>query len=643
MNLEYILGSQGPISEYLDGYEYRPQQIEAAITIAKALSSRKLCIVEAGTGVGKSIAYLLPAVEYIRSGKKLVISTHTLYLQSQLISKDIPFVKTILPDMEVKVALVKGRSNYLCLNNLNDELGQLQLIGDRNTERLRKWSQKTKTGDVSELRFSFSGWSDICSDQDTCRHQNCRQYKECFYYAMRKSAEDADIIVTNHSLFFSDLALRSIDPNAGVLPEYGAVVFDEAHHLEDVATKTFGIEISDYRIPSLLNKIRRTKGIAVDTERIAAIEEANSALFANFSQYPKQEYFLEDVYARIGREHTQTTAAYLNTMMEGLKGNLSGQKTDGQPELEDRISGLKRTTNRLIDDIGAVFTDETKDYFKWGERYSGKKVGCVLRSSPLSVAAILADTLWNQVSSVVLTSATLSNSGTFDYVKNRLGIPECIELIEDSPFDYKIQSMLYIPRHLDFPSERSSYADAVAGEIEQLLRASKGRAFVLFTSYRMMNAVYDRLADKAPYPMLKQGDLSNELLIREFKSSKDSCLFGVYSFWEGVDVRGEALSCVVIDKLPFSPPDSPVNRARMDAVLSEGGDAFTQYAIPQAQIRLKQGFGRLIRTKNDRGIVAILDSRLLKKTYGREFLRFLPPSKQTSQMEEIRDFFSIYS
>lgn len=640
MDLERILGPSGLLSEHMPGYEYRPQQIEAAVTIQQALAKRKHCIVEAGTGVGKSMAYLLPAIEHATPSRKVVVSTFTLYLQSQLINKDIPFLANLFRDRELKVALVKGRGNYLCLSNYDAELSQLNLIGDSDLGRLQEWARKTETGDVSELGFAFPGWSEICSDQDTCHHQNCRWFSKCFYYKMRRAAQDAEIVVANHSLFFSDLEIRAADPNSGVLPDYDAVVFDEAHHLEDVATKVFGVEFSNYRIVSLLNRIRRTKGLGVDPSRIQAIEELNSALFNAFAMRPKQEFFFSDVYEQVDQGAVESTVSRLCTLLGELGNELSSQETEGRQELADRLDGFKRICAHCKEDLQLLFFGADEGYFRWGERTAnGKLVTCFLRCSPITVASLLRDVLWSEVNTAILTSATLSNSGTFSYIKNRLGIPTCMELIVDSPFDFQSQCLLYIPRYLPYPSEAPEYADIVAQEIEDLVRAADGRAFLLFTSYRMMNAVYERLSGRLPYRMMKQGDMPNEALVQEFLSEENPVLFGVHSFWEGVDIRGDALSLVVIDKLPFAVPDNPINRARVDAITAAGGDWFTEYAMPQAQMRLKQGFGRLIRTKTDRGVVAILDSRLMKKRYGREFLRFLPQCPVTSDIEDVQAFY----
>lgn len=640
MDIEDILGPGGLISKYMPEYEHRPQQIEAAKVIERALLSKKHSIVEAGTGVGKSMAYLLPAIQHALAGKKVVVSTHTIYLQSQLLEKDIPFLQKILPIRPLKVELVKGRSNYLCLSNFDAELGQMSLVSDPNLERFRKWSNETKTGDVAELDFPFSNWSDVCADQDTCRGNDCTRQGKCFYFKMRRAALEADIIITNHALFFSDLAIRISNPKFAILPDYDAVVFDEAHHLEDVATKVFGVECASFFVPSVIGKVRRLRGLPIDPIRLQTIEDLNQEIFQSFTKYSKQEFFISEVYEREGKDRIETAASSLCSMLDGLVREFATADVKGKPELEERLTGLKRTCTRLKEEISTLFFGPLDGYFKWGERSANSKYqSCFLRHSPLTVADILPDALWKEVETVVLTSATLSNSGTFNYIKGRLGMPECIETIQDSPFDFMKQCLLYIPRHLDFPSELPQYTDQVANEIEQLVRASGGRAFLLFTSYRMMNAVYERLLGRLPYVMMKQGDMANEELVKEFSRQGNACLFGVHSFWEGVDIRGEALSCVVIDKLPFSVPTSPVNRARMDALVSGGGEGFSQYSVPQAQIRLKQGFGRLIRTKTDRGVVAILDSRLVKKTYGREFIRFLPRCPITIKLDDVRSFY----
>ena len=640
MRIEKVLGPDGTLAASMLEYEYRPQQIEAALAITRALSRKEHCLVEAGTGVGKSMAYLLPAIEHALAVGKVVVSTHTLYLQAQLIGKDIPVLQSILPGTDFKAVLMKGRGNYLCLNNLDNETGQLLLTQDGHVDKIQAWSRETRTGDVSELDFQFSGWSEICCDLDTCHNQQCRFFGKCFYYKMRKEAQEANIIVTNHALFLSDLAIRKYDPSGGIIPDYKAVIFDEAHHLEDVATKVFGIECGSYRIPNLLSRIKRTKGIGISAEKLKTIGDLNDELFGSFARHSRQEFFFSDVYERSGKDNVEAAASTLCTLLDGLARELADVNTDGQPHLTDRLNGLRRMTVRLKEEFHTLFFDKSEGYFRWGERpASVKRNNCFLRYTPLSVADILREKLWSETESAVLTSATLSNSGTFGFIKGRLGLDESGEAIEDSPFDFRRQCMLYIPRHLDIPSDNPAYTDAVAREIEMLVEASGGRAFLLFTSYRMLNAVYDRLFGRLSYVMMKQGDMSNEMLVQDFLNRESAVLFGTHSFWEGVDVRGEALSLVVIDKLPFAVPDSPVNKARVDAITAGGGDWFREFSMPQAQMRLKQGFGRLIRTKRDKGVVAILDSRLVKKYYGREFLRFLPKCPVTFRMADVRSFY----
>ncbi len=460
---------------------------------------------------------------------------------------------------------------------------------------------------------------------------------------MRRAAESADIIVANHSLFFSDLGLRMVDPRSSILPDYGAVIFDEAHHLEDVATGTFGIEFSNYRIPSLLNRLRKRRDIAISAGELQFIESVNNQLFDTFALIRKQEFFFDELYETQDKRRVEDVAKELITVLGGLNTQLLDQDTEGNPELKDRLDGYRRMLGRMRDELGDLFFADQPNYFRWAEKMVGSKFArCYLHFTPISVGGMLRDTLWANTESIICTSATLSNSGTFCYVKGRLGVPDSNELILGSPFDFKSQVMLYVPDDLDVPSEKPEYADAVAARIKELLLATKGRAFMLFTSYRMLNAVFERLVDDLPFRLLKQGEMSNQRLIEQFRKDENTCLMGVHSFWEGVDVKGERLSLVIIDKLPFAVPDSPTHKARCDQIEREGGNWFRDYAIPQAQIRLKQGFGRLIRTKSDRGVVAILDSRIHRKFYGKEFLRHLPHCRGTTRIEPLREFIASF-
>jgi len=639
--VEEIIGEGGLFSLCCDGYEHRPEQLQMARAVAEAFESGRHCLVEAGTGVGKTVAYLTPAIIHSLKGKPVIISTHTINLQEQLIGKDIPMMAKAMPDTPFKSMLVKGRSNYLCLWELEQARGDITFQGDPMFGKILKWAEKTKTGDVSELDFTFPNWHEICSNQDTCRKQKCYYHKKCHYYGMRDRAANSDLIVVNHSLFFSDLGLRMADPNVAILPDYGAVIFDEAHHLEDVVSKVFGIEFSNYRIQALLNRIKKRHDIAVTASELDAIDRANKELFLVFQDIPKPEYFLDEAFNSKQRGRIETAAIELMSLIDGLNKQFADQDTEGNEDLQSRIDGFRRMLGRMKDDLQSLFFREHENYFKWCEKPNGGKfVTCCLHTTPIDVSSALEGALWGRSDSVILTSATLSNSGGFSYIKSRLGVPDtAIQMVLGSPFDYRKQALLYVPKDMDFPSEKWEYVESVARRIEDLIEISDGRAFLLFTSYRMMNAVYDIIIDSIPYKLLKQGDMPNDRLLDEFRKTEKACLMGVHSFWEGVDVKGEALSCVIIDKLPFAVPDSPINKARCEAIKESGGDWFLEYAVPQAQIRLKQGFGRLIRTKTDHGVVAILDSRLIKKYYGKEFLRYLPSCRGTTNLDDVEEFF----
>jgi len=634
-----LLGPKGRFAQLCEGYEHRDEQVRMANAVADALIHKEHLLVEAGTGVGKTVAYLAPAVLHALNDKRIVISTHTINLQGQLVNKDIPLMQSVMEDHPFNAVLMKGRSNFLCLQEMDHAAASLLYQGDPIFERLREWASNTATGDIGELDFSFPDWSEVCCNPDTCRHQECPYNDRCFYYGMRRRAEAADVVIVNHSLFMSDMGMRMIDPKSSVIPEYGAVIFDEAHHLEDVASDTFGIEFSNYRVTSILSRLRKRRDIAISQGEYQLIQSVNDSLFESFAFMRKQEFFFDELFESVERSSVEENVKELVTLLDGLSTQLLEQDTEGNPEFKERLDGYRRIVARMRGELNDLFFAEQPNYFRWAQKPSGGKfVQCYLHYSPVNVADILRDALWGGANSVICTSATLSNSGTFCYLKNRLGTPECEELILGSPFDFRSQALLYVPDDLDFPSEKPEYADSVAARIKEILLATGGRAFMLFTSYRMLNAVFERLVDDVPFRLLKQGEMSNDRLIAEFREDDSTCLMGVHSFWEGVDVKGERLSCVIIDKLPFSVPDTPTNKARCEQIEREGGNWFRDYAVPQAQIRLKQGFGRLIRTKSDCGVVAILDVRIHKKFYGKEFLRYLPHCRGTKKIEKIREF-----
>ncbi|MDO8684642.1 MAG: helicase C-terminal domain-containing protein [Armatimonadota bacterium] len=638
-----IFGEGGKLSQKFDKFEFRPQQLAMAASVAEALAKKRHCLAEAGTGVGKTLAYLIPAALHSRSGKRIVVSTHTINLQAQLLTKDIPLVQTVLDDAPLKVVLLKGRSNYLCLYELDHAAQSILNENDPLFAQVMEWSRETESGDVADLDFPYTDWSDVCSNQDTCRRQECSYYNSCFYYKLRQEAATADIILVNHSLFFSDLVIRIAEPKSGILPKYDAVIFDEAHHLEDIAGKAFGLEFSNFRVSNLLNRLRKQRDLGIPDPMLKELDHSNQALFQGFSESPRQEFFISDIMQSQYGASIERAASELVTLLDGLNKRLNDVDTEGRPEMKERLDGYRRMCGRMRDELTDLFFRDHENHVKWCDKPSGKKfVSCVLRITPICVAEVMKDALWGNVPSAVLTSATLANSGGFSYLRSRLGVGESEEAIVGSPFEFERQAILYVPYDFDFPSEQPEYASQLAERIQRILEYTNGRAFLLFTSYRMLNKVYDILRDVLPYKLLKQGEKSNEKLLEEFRKgkSKGACLFGVHSFWEGVDVPGEALSCVIIDKLPFAVPDSPVNKARTDAITAAGGDWFNEYAAPQAQIRLKQGFGRLIRSKTDRGVVCIMDSRLLKKYYGKEFIRYLPPCSKTWKLEDVEEFMS---
>ena len=648
--IEVFFGADGPLASALPGYEMRSEQVQVAEAIERAMEAGKPCLTEAGTGVGKTLAYLVPAVRAALRGKRTVISTHTINLQNQLLQKDIPLVLSLFPEAEERIdtTLMKGRGNFLCKQELDNARADLFLALDPQFKQIQRWAAREDcTGDVADLPFTFSAWGEVAANLDTCRGAECHYYTSCHYYRMRWAAAESNLIVVNHALFLSDLVLRRSDPNAGIIPDYDHVVFDEAHHLEDVATKTFGIEFGSRRLIHLIDGLKRQRGLDLDKTRLQTLEELNAGLFLPFLQAGKSEFFFDDVLQEEARAKTEEWTGLTCNSIAALQNELL-EIARGDETVRERLEGIARMCGRAREELSQLFFQKDENAIRWAEvgttgRGGKKEPRALLHLTPISVAGILQEMLWDRMQarkgSVVLTSATLANSGTFSYQRARLGVPEeAVECIVGSPFDYKRQAMLYVPGHLPAPAPVPAYTEKVVAEIERILRLSEGRAFLLFTSRAMLNTVYEHLQEKLPFPLFKQGDLPPGKLVEAFKASENGCLLGVQTFWEGVDVQGEALSCVIIDRLPFAVPDSPVTKARTQAIIEAGGDWFREYSVPQAQIRLKQGFGRLIRTRADRGLVCILDTRLITKDYGAEFVRYLPPASRASKWPRVERF-----
>jgi ATP-dependent DNA helicase DinG len=646
------LGLGGTVSRAMPGFSVRPQQLMVSHAVNDAMRHRNgIALIEAGTGVGKTLAYLIPAMERARPDRKIVISTHTLALQSQLAERDVPLVQSLWKTPPT-AAVVKGRGNYLCLQDYEAAQGDIWNVGDAQFTQIGRWGKSSETGDVSELDFTYPGWMDIRANADTCKGQECRFFDRCFYYKMRRAAQDASLLLVNHALFFSDLVVRqSGEPDAKLLPDYEFVIFDEAHHLETAAAAAFGIAFSSARLPILMEKVRRVaRSLDVNKDRLRAIETASEGLFAPFGQSPRPEFFVEEVLGGSDAlNDARVHVSAIGMLLDGIATDLLKQDSGGIPALKDRIDGLRRQCVRAKEDLTLLFLGENANFVRWGAqtRSARRGIQVTLNWTPISVAPILAQALWKDPRAVgaALISATLSTDGGFGYYRERLGVPKADPLVTEtivgSPFDYPHHCLLYIPRHLPPPSEDPGYAYQTCEEMIQLIELSQGGAFLLFTSHRALNNAYDRLTQSdLPYPLLRQGEMPNARLIETFKAEQNAVLFGTQSFWEGVDVPGGALRLVIIDRIPFAVPDSPLHKARVDEITRAGGDWFGDFALPQAQLKLKQGFGRLIRTAEDRGVVAILDTRLIRKSYGERIQRFLPPARRASTLDEVRDFFA---
>jgi ATP-dependent DNA helicase DinG len=650
-----------------------------AQAVEEALEERRHLIVEAGTGTGKTLAYLLPV---IRSGKRVIISTGTKNLQEQLFFKDVPALEQALfPDgnRKLSVCYMKGRNNYLCRKKLFDLTDQPVLSGLEEIEHYRAiaaWEKTTHTGDraeLAELPEASALWHKLDARADTCLGQKCKEWEHCFITEMRRRATESDIIIVNHHLFFADLSIKleaEGAPDAGVLPECGAVIFDEAHELEDIAGNYFGISVSNLRMDELARDVEQLlQREKLYTPQISgAIQSLRERSQLFFSLLPAHEgRFAFDSRREFLEENGDEFIA-LNQALIRLSAEM-----EQLPQKPEEVFSLTRRAQQLQVQLSFVMENEDPNTVFWIERrgsrggsrsgaglkgrgfaptgigsaengalapagnYSGR-TNVFLQATPIEVGQILRECLWSKLETSVLTSATLAVGGGFDYIRQRLGLDHARELIVPSHFDYESQAILYVPPNLPDPRAPQFGAEA-AVVIGRLLQITRGRAFVLFTSYAQMNEIYDRLLGELDFPMLKQGDAPKSALLEEFRLTPNAVLFGTSSFWQGVDVQGEQLSCVIIDRLPFAVPSDPVVAARVKAIDASGGNAFFEYQVPSAVITLKQGFGRLIRSLHDRGLLALLDNRILKKQYGRVFVDSLPCYTRTTDLRKVEEFF----
>ena len=633
----------GPLYTLIKAYEQRSGQLEMASAVAQNLAGGKL-VVEAETGIGKTLAYLIPAV---LSGQKVVISTNTLNLQEQILSDEIPFIQQNI-DPELSALSVKGRQNYLCRYRWEQFAShpQLEMFASGKTQKkIERWLESTTTGDRAELSWledDSALWREISATASQCLGSKCPNDKACFITELRKKAAASRLLIVNHHLFFSDLALRR-DGHGEVLPRYESVIFDEAHHLENVATNFFGFSFSHFQLLEIVKDIRLSAVMLSEDRKEQVFQAADalhirselfSAMFPEqvgkfplhrfIDEHPEWEEQIQALSDRL----SDLTSVLLNMVIEG----------DVWQGLANRCEDLQ---TRLIAIAGLLEIPHEEKYIRWYER---REKTVVLTASPIDIAAELNTFLYPEVRSAIFTSGTLTVGGDFSYFLKRLGLDRDTETLSlASPFDYENRTMLYIPAHTPknpFPQpDQKEFNINIQHIINQILLASNGRALVLFTSFSSMKKTYPFLVENLPYPVFIQGQAPRNKLLKSFQQQTNSVLLAVASFWEGINVPGESLSCVIIDKLPFEVPSDPVIMARVNKIRKEGGNPFMDFQLPRAILALRQGVGRLMRTSTDKGLLAILDIRLFTKRYGRLFLRSLPPSPLTRELKDVEYFF----
>ena len=638
--------ADGPLARAVDTFEPRAGQRDMAAGVADVLESGGTLLAQAGTGTGKTMAYLVPA---ILSRQRVLISTGTKNLQEQIFFKDLPVLREAL-GVPFTATYMKGRANYLCLHRFEaacEDLPHRSATDQAYLALVREWAPQTETGDRAELEDvpdDLPLWNDLAATQENCLGTECPQYDECFVTRMRQRAAESDLVIVNHHLLCADAAVRQ-GAYGEVIPNCSFVIIDEAHQLEDIATQYFGTSVSTFRLEELVRDGDRTldAGTLPDPDDLGAARAALGSIRDRARQFfnalltsprPSGSGRGNDARARVDAAALEPVADLGHALADGLatlEADLSLLR-----EAPEDIHALARRAGEIRDAVRFLLKANDPEFVYFLEI---RNRGVFLRAAPIDVSVIMREMLWKRMHGTVLTSATLAVDDTFAYVRSRLGIAAAFELSLPSEFDYERQAVLYLPRSMPDP-RAPSFTAAAAAEIVSILKRTSGRAFVLFTSYANLHGVRDLIAaSDLPFPLLVQGSAPRSVLLRDFRQTPNAVLLGTSSFWQGVDVVGDALSCVIIDKLPFTSPADPITSARIDAITARGEDPFVEYQVPLAMLTLQQGLGRLIRHRNDRGVLAILDPRIRTKGYGRRFLASLPPAPVTHDLARVGEFF----